>query len=256
MLQSCTMNDLVIKSNRLIEAQYKLNLTESRLILKLVSIIEKDDQDFKPYRFKVYRLLNEFNMDEDDYNHIKEATKSLLKRVMLIRDLETGDELQVSFLSSALYKKEGTVEICFDPKLKPYLLQLKENFTAYRLENVKRFKRVYAIRFYELLKQYQKIGKRKFRLFELRKILGISDNEYKQYTDFKKRVMLPAQEELNLKSDISFEFKETRRGKRVEEIEFAIHANKIDYKTLDRKITLRKQAKKLQNKIPKKQAPQ
>ncbi len=242
------MKDLIVKSNRLIEAHYRLNLTESRLVLKLISIIERDDQDFKSYKFKVYKLLEEFNMDRDDYNHIKEATKSLLKRVMVIKDFVTGDELQINFLSSALYKKEGTVELCFDPKLKPYLLQLKENFTSYRLEYVKRFKKVYAIRFYELLKQYQKIGRRRFRLSELRNFLVIPANEYKQYTDFKKRVILPAQEELREKSDIHFEYKEIRKSRRVEEIDFAIFANKIDYKTLDRRTELKKQAKKLRRK--------
>ncbi len=243
------MSDLIVKANKLIEAKYKLNIVEARLILKLVSTIEKEDSDFKIYKFKVNELLNEFKMNKENYRDIKNSTYSLIKRAMKIKEHKSKRELQVGFLSSAdYYDDKGILELCFDPKLKPYLLQLKESFTSYRLENVKRFNKVYAIRFYELMKQYQKIGTRRFSVSHLKDILGIGKDEYKQYSDFKKRVVLAAQEELLEKSDLRFEFKEIKKRKKVIELEFLILNNKIDYKSLDRKAELKKQAKKISKK--------
>lgn len=54
----------------------------------------------------------------------------------------------------------------------PYLLQLKERFTRYELKNILYFKNKYSIRIYELLKQYEKIGKREINIKELRGYLG------------------------------------------------------------------------------------
>ena len=53
-----------------------------------------------------------------------------------------------------------TVDLCFDPKLKPYLLQLKDQFTSIALQYAIQLKSLYAIRIYELLKQYQRLKQR------------------------------------------------------------------------------------------------
>ncbi len=247
--EAMTMGKLIVKSNKLIEAKYRLPLTEMRLVLKLASVIEREDEDFKDYTFQVGSLLNEFDIGNDNYNEIKKATSGLIERVLKIQ--EPDGLLQISFLSSAKYiENKGTVKLCFDPKLKPYLMQLKENFTVYQFDNIKRLKRTYAIRFYELLKQYQTIGTRKFQLDELRDILGIGKEEYQRYNDFKRYAILPAQKELKAKTDISFEFKENKVKRKVTEIIFVIKSNKVDYKKLDRIKTLKKQAKSLARESP------
>jgi len=112
--------------------------------------------------------------------------------------------------------------------LKPFLLHLKERFTNYRLANIVQLKSRFSIRLYELLKQYEKIGKRTFGLYDLRTTLGIEDDQYKQYTDFRKRVIQVAENELKEKTDISFTFKEHRASKKVDSITFTIYSNAPD----------------------------
>ncbi|WP_376296052.1 replication initiation protein, partial [Streptomyces sp. NPDC055966] len=118
-------------------------------------------------------------------------------------------------------EKEGTVDIRYDPFLRPYLLQLKREFTSYKLENVVKLKSSYAIRIYELLKQYERLKERSFYLKDLRKMLGAEDI-YPAYGNFKQRVLVPAQKELKAKTDISFEIEEIRTGRRVDKIKFFI----------------------------------
>jgi hypothetical protein len=119
----------------------------------------------------------------------------------------------------------GEIQFSFSESLKPYLLQLKEKFTEYRYYNIIQIKSSYSIRIYELLKQYEKIRRRKFKVDELREILGIEEGKYSNYADFKRKVILTAEKELFKKTDIYFTFKEKKKGKKVDELEFIIYRN-------------------------------
>jgi plasmid replication initiation protein len=90
-----------------------------------------------------------------------EITKRLIGRVVQIESQgETGKELlQFAWLNVANYRYgEGDVSLCFSPALKPYLLDIKSRFTKYALQYALHLKSAYAIRLYELLKQYEGIG--------------------------------------------------------------------------------------------------
>ncbi len=213
---------LVVKSNYLIEASYRLSLQEQRLILLMVSQIKPEDKGFHIYRIAV----RDFNRivgikGEASYQRTKELTKKLLERSLQI----TKDKsvLQITWLSSAEYfEGKGYVELSFDPKLKPYLLQLKEFFTRYRLQNVIRLKSSYSIKLYELLKQYENIGHREFSLDELRKKLGLKENEYPLYANFKQKILTRALSELNEHTDLTFSMRERKQVRKVVGIVFII----------------------------------
>jgi hypothetical protein len=100
--------------------------------------------------------------------------------------------------------------------------QLKREFTQASLSTVLPLKSVYAIRIYLLLKQYRGIGQRALSLEAMREMLGIAKNQYVKYHDFKKRVILTAQRELDRKTDLGFEFQEEKAGKSVVGMVFQI----------------------------------
>lgn len=224
---------LIVKSNKLVEAKYKLTGGEQKIIYKLTSAIKKDDTDFKEYVFKIAEFMDMLGVkDKSKYSEIPKITKGLMKKVFSIYD-EQG-ELQISWLSSVRYLKgSGEVILKFDPALKPLLLQLKSGFTRFEIHNVMKLRSFYSMRMYELLKQYLTIGERKFDLSYLREILGIEDNEYQLYADFKRFVIKQAQKEINNKTDIHFEFEEIKSGRKVTTLHFIIRSNKA---TLDTSI--------------------
>ncbi len=213
---------LVVKSNYLIEASYRLSLQEQRLILLMVSRIKPEDKGFQVYRIAV----KDFNRivgikNEANYQRTKELTKKLLERSLQIT--KDNSVLQITWLSSAEYfEGKGYVELSFDPKLKPYLLQLKEFFTKYRLQNVIRLKSSYSIKLYELLKQYENIGRREFTLEQLRRKLGLKDSEYPLYANFKQKILSRVLNELNEHTDLSFSMRERKNIRKVVGIVFVI----------------------------------
>jgi plasmid replication initiation protein len=94
----------------------------------------------------------------------------------------------------------------------------------------------YSIRIYELLKQYEKIGKRKFDLQELKEIVGaveqievkgkkVEKDNYPLYGNFRQKVLLKAERDLENYTDIRFEFEALKKGRKVKEIMFYIFPN-------------------------------
>lgn len=226
-VNNLNQNGLIVKSNNLIEASYRLTTQEQKIILLVSSMIKMNDIDFKEYYIDVQLFMKAIGVTgHSKYEELKEITRKLRKRDLIIKNLEDETETQVGWVSSFKYfDKKGYVQIRFDPELKPYFLNLKERFTQYQRKYVLRLKSSYSIRIYELLKQFEKIKERYFELKELREILGIFDDKYKLYGDFKRKVLKRAEKELPQKTDLKFLFKEKKQRNKVVGIYFFIKPN-------------------------------
>lgn len=219
-------NYIVTKSNKLISANYDLSLQEQKIILTLASMVQPQDTDFKEYEFKIKDFIELLGLkDQSKYTELPKITRDLKKKVFDIRD--GNDIIQVSWLGGVRYKtKEGILILSLDKGLKPYMLELKELYTSYKLDNVLSLKSKYSIRFYEILKsnlfkQYFEIE-----LEELKNMVGSREKAYDTYANFKNKVLLQAQKELKALTDISFDFEEIKTGRKVTSIKFIIKANK------------------------------
>lgn len=220
--------DLVVtKANTLVEASYRLNVSEQRCIALLAGQIHPDDEDFKGYRFRasdLQALVESHNKDE--HARLKDLAEGLMKKTLKLRRPE-GGWLLVNWVSSAEYfPGEGEVELCFDPKLLPYMLQLKERFTSYKLASIIKLRSRYSVRLYELLKQYESLGARSFTLPELREILQLRDNELKLWADFRRKVLEVAERELPKRTDLAFSYAVRKKGRAVNWIDFKFWSTK------------------------------
>lgn len=221
--KSQTRNNLVIKGNDFINARHQLSVGEMRIVLTMIAQIGRDDVAFKPYRIYIKDFVDAVGTShKGEYERAREITANLMKRVMEIPK-ENG-YLQISFLSSAEYTRgTGYVELSFDPKLKPYLLQLKERFTQYDIRNVLSLQSFYSIRIYELLKQYIRLGERVMGVEELKELLKLPAS-YHHYASFKRRIILQSQKDLEQHTDLSFEFEELKTGRKITRIRFLIRS--------------------------------
>lgn len=219
---------LVIKSNYFImNSNYDLSLQEQKIILTLASLVRKDDEEFKPYEFKISEFMQLVGVeDKSKYTEIPKITRELMKKVLEIHEGNTL--LQVAWLNSARYEKgSGMVTLKFSPDLKPYMLQLKEKFTQYQLANILSMKSKYSPRIYEILKcnEFKKQGYIEIEIEELRRLLR-TEGMYHQYQDFKRKIILHTKKELKEKTDISFDFDEIKTGRKVTSLKFYIKSNK------------------------------
>ena len=227
-----TSNDL------LIEAQWpQLKINEQRLVLYMLSLIQRGDKDFKPYRISIRELCNIMGGNRNDlYARFDEATEGLLKKVIrwISPDEKADGRIdKTTWCSSAsIIPGKGCVELRFDPTLKPFLLALKGNFTTLgEARAVIRLKNHYSLRLYQFIKYNQGIAKvdnrksAKVELAWLRDYLAIPEGTYRLFGHFKSKVLLPAKKDIAAKTDVEFNFTQIKKGRKVHELEFTWQKN-------------------------------
>ncbi len=67
---------IVTQSNKLVEASYKMNLTEKRLVCLLASKIHRNDKDFQEYEIRISALADFVGISG---HHVYDQTKHLTK---------------------------------------------------------------------------------------------------------------------------------------------------------------------------------
>ena len=216
---------LVVQHNDLIASKYDLNLSEMRLILEAVHNVEKDDVDFKEYRIDVesfLQLVDSKNVSE--YSRVKDFCKTILSKPLEIPK-EDGNYLYCNWFSNIEYNpKNRSINYSFDPKLKPYLIELKEKFTRFDIRILLKFKSFYALRIYMILKSESWKGNEVeyiVNLDELRNMLKL-EKKYSLYGHFKNRVLDIAKKYINEVSDLEIDFEDIKAGRKVESVKFIV----------------------------------
>jgi len=218
-----TNKQIVNKDYALINARYKLSNVQTKIILKIISLIKnKEDTDFMVYQLPL--SIFDFLTDNKNHERLKKECKRLMEKVL---EIDTGNGwLLTHWFSSIEYKqKENIIEASIDPKLKPYLLQLKKNFKWYELNYVMKMESEYSIRIYEICKQYEKLGTRKIELQELYDTLQVPKSYRDKFKDFRVKVLEVSKKEINKYSDIEIDYIPKKRGRATYWIEFVIKAN-------------------------------
>jgi plasmid replication initiation protein len=238
---------LVVKANDLIEGFTDMTQIEYKFTLYLISKIEGriayekmdlnnlSDKDIKNFQIQTVTVKEFAELiaykGNSIYEYVENFQEELAGKTIKVRVYTEKGYIRrdIPWFGYMQYEQsEAKITVTFNEFLIPYLLKIDVPYTKYFLSNVKHMDSVYSIKMFELLKQYEKIGWRKFEVEELRQILEIKPNEYKNYFDFKKNAILRAQKEIREKTDITFEFDEEKRGKKIVAIRFSIKTNKKD----------------------------
>jgi plasmid replication initiation protein len=226
---------LVVKSNRMTEASYRLTLVEQQIILYAI-VKARDTQkglsDADFVTIKALEFAAMFGTNETMvYGQLKSAVDTLFKRYVVIPDThpETGKPriINTRWVSSVAYIADaGMVQLRFAPDCIPFITRLEKEFTAYRLEKIGKLSSVHAVRMYELLVQYMSLGKREFEIVALKAMMGVSE-EYKRLDHFKERVIDSSVQQINAHTDITTRYTQRKTGRNVTHLNFKIDAKEV-----------------------------
>lgn len=242
-------NYSVVKGNDLIQrTRYSLSLTEQKLLLHLIQRIKPEDNELKDMRFSVTDYMDFMGLDKAGtvYDYIKKDLWSLAKKQFWMEQSDGSLELVRWLTRVNVNKADQSFIVRLDDNLKPYLLETKKFFTEYNYYYVMTMRKTYSIRMYELLKSYANLAAFQVDLQDLRNSMLVEDDKeedpmkqikkakkpgtstkYKEFPAFRRRVIEPSIEEINLLTDINVKYEFVRRGRKVVAVTFMI-AEKSD----------------------------
>lgn len=228
---------LVVKGNELIQKnRFELSLQEQKTVAFICSMIKPVDVEAKangvPYQleydFKIRDYCKVCGIDYDNgknYIDVKAVLKHLSDRSMWLTFPEKPDEeVLCRWLSKVrTNKRSGIAHIKLDEDLVPYLFDLGQKFTQYQLYNILAMKSAFSVRLYEMLKSYAFQKSKTFEIDELKHLLMVDElKTYKNFNNFRTKVLEKAQEEINELTDINIYFEPITNGRKVVKIRFKI----------------------------------
>ncbi|ESK36588.1 hypothetical protein P256_02500 [Acinetobacter nectaris CIP 110549] len=215
-------NELIVKDNILINASYNLEVTEQRLILLSIVRARETQQGItaeSKLTIHASDYMNHFQVDKSAaYEALKGAVQNLFNRQFSFKEQQDdGTEFVVKsrWVSQIAYADDkAELHIIFAPSVVPLVTRLEKHFTSYQLKQVSQLTSKYAIRLYEILISWREVGKTPIiNVEDLRYRLGVEYTEYKRMSDFKKRVLDVAVEQVNLYTDIQAKYEQSKSGR-------------------------------------------
>ncbi len=253
------------KSNELVSAKYKSTLLENQVMAIALTRIEVNANDAdaplcaKLYPGELKRLIGD---PAHIYRTLATVSKTMIGHTMFLED-NKGNFAAYAIVTDATYQN-GVFTVKFNESLRSHILGLEKNYTTLELSVLTDFKRNASFRIYELLKkEFYKSNPQKnegrvdveYRLSEFRFMIGIAntddqgvknamarmgnnidwdelydkldkkDRKYEKWYELVRNVIVPAQKELEEKSNIRFEFEGLRNGRRIDRILFGVYPN-------------------------------
>ena len=216
------MNEIVLhKPNQLIEV---IGNPLSNLSLVTYNYILHKLQTQKEKTNFIRLSLSEISDDIDRNSHANEDVYEVLKNLLNVRivSIDKRGKSWGGFSLISAFKKENDYVYVEVPNLILDELLKQEDlyYTTIKLLEEKTFKCVYSIVFYEIFKKYEKVYLPEYTLEVLRQLTKTED-KYKVYADFKKRVIVPALKEINsFNPKYTYYYEEVYLGRKVDKIRF------------------------------------
>ena len=245
----CTLNDLekrkVVEHNALITSVAKMQKTALKMFELAVSCIDTDNL---PENNTVYlskkELFTFFEVSSSSkHSQFKEAIEFMQKQAYF--KIKSNKELGIKYESIIPipyvawndYNDEVTIE--FSEHIMPYLINLKAEFTQYKISELQKLNSKYSIILYRWLSmnynQYEhysvKGGRRADQVeayrnpsISIQELRTITDtvSDFKRFFDFEKRVLKNAVEEITAHTSFNVTYDKIKKGRSIDSIVFHI----------------------------------
>lgn len=231
---------IVAKRNVLNELRSNhMTLSELRLFSIYLAKINAWDQKTRIIRFPIHDFQRIMGIGADmNMAHFKLCIRHILQQVVEVPNENGSGYRAFQLFKRAVVEKDQSgewyVELDAHDEALPLLFDFKNKYFKYELWNALRLKSVNQVRVYELLKQYEGLGRREIAVEDLREMIGIGAHEYAGRTgwsDFKKKVLDSAKRALMEWTDISFTYERGKVGKGGKWLTIIFHISKNqDYK--------------------------
>lgn len=192
----------ICMSNILLCGKSSLSINALKIVRIAIMQISENDTELKEYDVKVSDLMSFIDEKKSIYDKMSKIAVELSNEsVELYNESSTQPICIIPWCDKCSYENEtGIFKIRLHEDLKPYLLELKNNYTLYSANNIVRMKNIYAIKLYELLECNKAITPFgtdiNISISDIRTLVIGADN-YEKDLDIKKRIIENSLDEIN-----------------------------------------------------------
>ncbi|HEX7000085.1 MAG TPA: replication initiation protein [Trueperaceae bacterium] len=225
----------VTQANPLALSRQEMGILSKRLLVLALSDVTRNDDDLEPIRITAWEFAQLFNIrGKSIYSRIEESARELLEQTVQVKE-PNGDWVMFQWVSEARYEngrdskdQMACIELKIHEKLKPYLLQLRRDFSIIPTDQLLSFESFNSMRLFEVLYTASYAGERQrltFDVDDLKLRLGL-DGKYERFKDFK-YVLDRAQQEFAKYTCLVFDYEAAKVGRKYQRVTFHIEKNDV-----------------------------
>lgn len=223
---------IIYQHNAITSGRYDYSACMLDILFMVLSALEKDKLVYTIYTEDIEQITGrKWNIAQ-----FTKSTESMLTKMFEIED-ENAYTQFVLFQYFKYLKGTRSIEVKLSEISLPYFFELKNNFTALQLKSVLNCSSKYAKRLYGLACQWRSVGKKRFEISELKKMLGLinknGEEQFERVSEFKNKVLEIAKEQINKNTDIHFDYELTKRGRSFQWVTIFINAQKSKVLEID-----------------------
>ena len=223
-------NLTVVHSNDLVEAAYSISTDEMRLIMFAASKVDSRSENVGELKIYPKDFAQTYDLTPRNvHRNLVNSIKSLGNKSITICQNERN--VILPWLAKGTYERDSSsenyVSIEFSKYIEPYLFELKERFTTINFEYASKLNTPFSYRLYQWLLKAKNLNSAK----EHGAVSVILDNNwmktqagldglYERWDVFRNRVIEPAIEQINSKTDISVIWEPVRKGRSIQSVKF------------------------------------
>lgn len=213
---------IVKESNAIARAQLRPqaeSVWEERIISQIVAFNRVDDTEFPETDFLLGRLFDgRKKISGREFLEIGKAVERLASTTYTIYHSRKKFEIYPIFARIAY--DNGIISACLNPKLKPYFLQLRREFSMRSLPEFRSLSSIYAQQIYRFLCSFRALKETEVDIERLHFTTTAPDSFKQNFKEFRRRVLEPAEKEINSKTSLKFRWEPIQQGRKVVAVRF------------------------------------
>lgn len=213
---------IVKESNAIARAQLRPqaeSVWEERIISQIVAFNRVDDTEFPETDFLLGRLFDgRKKISGREFLEIGKAVERLASTTYTIYHSRKKFEIYPIFARIAY--DNGIISACLNPKLKPYFLQLRREFSMRSLPEFRSLSSIYAQQIYRFLCSFRALEETEVEIERLHFTTTAPESLKADFRKFRTRVLEPAEKEINSKTSLKFRWEPIKQGRKVVAVRF------------------------------------
>jgi plasmid replication initiation protein len=216
------------KSTPLTHSSATLTSIQRKLINILLYSSVNTNERRERYTINIREIISLIDYNSHDYVHLKKSLIGLMSTVVELDVYADKTEADWSFSTMLSYVKAhrgGVLEYGFSPVILDLIFEPK-TYARIDLDESLKLRSQYSLAMFELCSRFVDFKTSEIKISKIRKLLGVGEGKYTNFRDLRRRVIVTAVDEINLKTSLSIKYEVKYISNRAHSVQFFVQGKK------------------------------